>query len=106
MKLQQVQIGQSRGEAWEIRMPNQDVIATLPKTLSDGEVINVVEFAQTHEKAAFDEGVQVGQGSMKAAHSARIDAMLDRIRSLEAHNAMLAEKLENLLDGDRGDAND
>ena len=106
MKLQQAQIGIREGEDWEIRTPAQDVLATLPRCLTDGQVIHIVEFAQSYEKAAHDEGVRIGQGSMKAAHQQRVTALKDRIRSLEAHNAMLAEKVEQLLDGDQPDGDD
>ena len=106
MKLQQIQIGNVRGEDWEVRTPDQTVIATLPRKLNDREVIQVIEFAKGLEKAAHDEGVQIGQGSMRAAHTQRINALLDRIRSLEAHNGLLAEKLESLLDGDQPDGDD
>lgn len=106
MKLQQAQLGIREGEDWQIRQPDQKVLITLPRSLTDGQVISIIEFAQGIERDAHRDGVEVGQGSMRAAHQQRVTALIDRIRSLEGHNAMLADKIENLLNGDRADADD
>lgn len=99
MKLQQCQMGQVQGEPWEIRN-GTDVLLLLPANLSDGDMINIVEFAKTHEKEAFEEGREMGGKAMLAAANQRIDALLERITALDQHNGMLAEKLEQIIGGD------
>jgi hypothetical protein len=99
MNLQQAQLGIRDGEDWQIRTPDQEVLTTLPRSLTDGQAISIIEFMQRTERLAFNEGMDTGRGSMRAAHKQRTDALLDRMRSLESHNSMLAETLEKHLDG-------
>jgi len=106
MQLQQAQLGIRVGEDWEVRTPDQTVLVMLPRSLNDAQVVHILEFAQRYERLAHREGVEVGQGSMQAAATQRINALQDRVRSLEAHNEFLAETLERHLDGDQANAND
>lgn len=106
MQMQQPQMGIVEGEDWIVRSAEQEALITLPKRLKDGEVIRVVEFVQRIEKAAFDEGRKLAQGAMDAAQRQRILAQQDRIQSLEAHNTLLAEKLEQTLNGDSPNGDD
>lgn len=86
------------GEPWQV-LDGDDLLVQLPGTMRDGEVINVIEFAQKIERDAYAEGVETGQGSMRAAQEQRIVELVNRVTSLEAHNAMLAEKLDELIGG-------
>lgn len=98
MKLQAVQMNKQSGEPWQV-LDGDDLLVQLPGTMRDGEVINVIEFAQKIERDAYAEGVETGQGSMRAAQEQRIVELVNRVTSLEAHNAMLAEKLDELIGG-------
>lgn len=106
MNLQQAQLGIREGEDWQIRKPDQEILTTLPRSLTDDQVIAIVEFAQSVERQAYNEGLEIGRGSQRAANEQRVMALQDRIRSLEAHNSMLAEKIESLLNGDQPNGDD
>lgn len=106
MNLQQAQLGIRQGEDWEVRKPDQEVLTTLPRSLTDDQVIAIVEFAQTTERVAFQEGLNVGRDSATAEKEQQVLALRDRIRSLESHNSMLAETLENRIAGDLENGND
>lgn len=90
------------GGPWQV-LDGDDLLVQLPGTMRDGEVISVIEFAQKIERDAYAEGVETGQGSMRAAQEQRIMSLADRVRSLEAHNAMLADKLDDLIGGAEAD---
>jgi hypothetical protein len=98
MRLQAVQMNKQSGEPWRV-LDGDDLLVQLPGTMRDGEVINVIEFAQKIERDAYAEGVETGQGSMRAAQEQRITELVNRVTSLEAHNAMLASKLDEVIGG-------
>jgi len=106
MNLQQAQIGIRTGEDWEIRQPDQKVLLTLPRSMNDDQVVKIVEYLQAVEISAFNEGKEIGRGALQALHDQQSAALRDRITSLDAHNAMLAEKLEQLIDGAAQNGND
>lgn len=106
MNLQQAQLGIRTGEDWQIRQPDQKVLITLPRSLTDDQVVAIVEYLQRVEIDAFNEGKEIGRGALQALHEQQTAALQDRIRTLDAHNTMLAEKIENLLDGVAQNGND
>lgn len=99
MKTQEAQIGIREGEDWEVRTPEQDVLTRLPRCLTDDQVIAIVEFVMKTEREAFNEGLSIGTGAAKAEQEQIERSLRDRIQTLDGHNSMLAEKVENLLNG-------
>jgi Mg2+ and Co2+ transporter CorA len=97
MKLNTCQIQQIEHGDWHIKTKDDEFIAKLPRRLTDGEVVTIVEFAKRAESEAYKEGLSDGRGSMQAAYEQRIEHLMSHIKSLEHTNDILAKKLDNYL---------
>jgi hypothetical protein len=107
MMLADAQITKTPGERWTVTTPEGAVLGSFPGSLSNREVIGLLEFSQTYERAAYKEGITTGQESMQVAVAQRTTGLMHHIKQLENHNAMLSQKLEELLTrGALSDGND
>lgn len=88
------------GEQTVVVTPGEEVVLTLPPSVQDNVIIDIVEMAKKCELAAYNEGKENGTESMRAAIQQRVDPLVLRIKQLEQHNEMLSDKVESLLTGD------
>ena len=89
---------------WIIRNADQEELARLPYSMGEHGVMKVVHIVRDLEKASYEAGKEFGGQAMMAAGRQKmkeqndlLNAQLEIINKLDAHNTVLAEKLEELI---------
>jgi len=89
---------------WIIRNADQEELARFPYGMGEAGVMKVVHAVRNLEKASYEAGKEFGSQAMMAAGRQKmkeqrdlLDQQLDIINKLDAHNTVLANKLEELI---------
>lgn len=94
-------------KVWRVATPAGEHLYDMPlKNAYPADMIGVMQFAQHFEKLAYEEGYNTCKQALMAAVTQRNEELINHIKQLEEHNAMLAEKLDTLITKGKTDGDD